>query len=273
MSNQEQIEQSGAIAGSGQRLRQARELAGLSVQDVASKLKMPARTIEALEREDYSQLGAPVFVRGQLRSYGRLLGLPPDILIETAGIAPVTPVELTPRTYTPKMQVIGEQLARRAVYIVLTIALVVPVWLAMNAQGNLGGKSTSLDVAVEPSPAPNAAAQPTQNAPLKASMAPTPAARPAAPALRIRAQDDAWINVTAPDGSTIDSLLLKAGEQRDYRAGQVGNMVLGNATSVVVEHNGQPVDTTQWQRGNVARFKVSSDAFPVPIEAAQSSQD
>ena len=61
--------------GCGARLRKAREAAGLSEADVADRLKMPVRVVRSLESEDWSRLGAPVFVRGQLRSYSRLLGL------------------------------------------------------------------------------------------------------------------------------------------------------------------------------------------------------
>ena len=63
------------LAGCGERLRLAREAAGLSVDDVAARLHMPARVVKSLEAEDWSRLGAPVFVRGQVRSYSRLLGL------------------------------------------------------------------------------------------------------------------------------------------------------------------------------------------------------
>jgi cytoskeleton protein RodZ len=58
----------GNAPGCGQRLRAAREAAGLSLHDVAGRLKMPVRIIEALEAEDWARIGAPVFVRGQLRS-------------------------------------------------------------------------------------------------------------------------------------------------------------------------------------------------------------
>ena len=61
--------------GCGSRLRQAREAAGLSQEDVAGRLKMPLRVVQSLENEDWDRLGAPVFVRGQLRSYSRLVGL------------------------------------------------------------------------------------------------------------------------------------------------------------------------------------------------------
>ena len=50
------------VAGCGRRLREAREAAGLSLADVGARLKMPVRVVESLEREDWSRLGAPVFV-------------------------------------------------------------------------------------------------------------------------------------------------------------------------------------------------------------------
>src|SRR5690606_24474157 len=97
-----------ANRGCGQRLRTAREAAGLSVQDVASRLKMPVRVVESLEAEDWSRLGAPVFIRGQLRSYARLLGLATDVVHVASGVEPVRPVELVPRTYVPRMRIIAE---------------------------------------------------------------------------------------------------------------------------------------------------------------------
>jgi cytoskeleton protein RodZ len=42
--------------------------------DVAAKLKLTARQIEALEQEDFSHLPSEVFVRGFVRNYARLVG-------------------------------------------------------------------------------------------------------------------------------------------------------------------------------------------------------
>src|SRR3546814_19980080 len=75
----------------GRRLRAAREAAGLSVAEVASRLKTPSRFIEALEAEEWDRIGAPVFVRGQLRSYSRLLGLPVQPVQMASGVAPIEP--------------------------------------------------------------------------------------------------------------------------------------------------------------------------------------
>ncbi len=54
-------------------LRTAREAQGLSVADVAAKLRMGARQIDAMERGDWASLPGLAFVRGAVRSYGRLL--------------------------------------------------------------------------------------------------------------------------------------------------------------------------------------------------------
>lgn len=61
------------VRGIGERLRQARVRAGISPAEAGAKLKMPTHVIEALEREDWARIGAPVFVRGHLRSYAKLL--------------------------------------------------------------------------------------------------------------------------------------------------------------------------------------------------------
>jgi len=65
----------------GKALREAREQLGLSVNDVANRIKFAARQIEALEADDYAQLPEAAFVRGFVRSYARLLELDPAHLV------------------------------------------------------------------------------------------------------------------------------------------------------------------------------------------------
>ena len=59
----------------GQRLKRGRELRGLSTAEVAASLKLSLRFIEAIEQDRYDHLPEPVFVRGYMRSYARLLQL------------------------------------------------------------------------------------------------------------------------------------------------------------------------------------------------------
>ncbi len=57
----------------GARLRQAREAMGLQINEVAQTLKLGARQVEALERDDWSALPGQTFVRGFVRNYSRLV--------------------------------------------------------------------------------------------------------------------------------------------------------------------------------------------------------
>jgi cytoskeleton protein RodZ len=68
-------------ANFGGRLKAAREAKNLAPADVASKLKLTARQVEALEQEDFGHLPSEVFVRGFVRNYARLVGIDPESLI------------------------------------------------------------------------------------------------------------------------------------------------------------------------------------------------
>jgi cytoskeleton protein RodZ len=247
-----------ADSGCGRRLRNAREAAGLSIDDVATRLRMPVRVVESLEAEDWNRLGAAVYVRGQLRSYSRLLGLSTETVQSAAGVARVEPVALVPRTYVPRMRIVAEQVARRLVYVVITAAIALPVWLATRPHlATDGAESASLDIPVT---AP-AARQPV---PLVASMAPVAQRAAAAPALELRLVEDSWVEITGSDGRVIEQSLLRAGTVRSFAAGEVGGMVVGNAAAVELKRNGAGQDLAPYLRANVARFTVSSDGSLAP---------
>ncbi len=55
-------------------LRARREAAGMSIEEAASALRLAPRQVAALESGDWGSLPGMAFVRGALRSYGRLLG-------------------------------------------------------------------------------------------------------------------------------------------------------------------------------------------------------
>jgi cytoskeleton protein RodZ len=59
--------------GIGARLSRAREERGLSVEECAERLYLPATVLQALEAEQFAVLGAGVYARGHLRRYAGLL--------------------------------------------------------------------------------------------------------------------------------------------------------------------------------------------------------
>jgi cytoskeleton protein RodZ len=68
-------------ATAGERLKAAREQAGMSVEDVSRQLKLAPRQILAIERDDHASLPGRTFVRGFVRNYARLLKLDADAVL------------------------------------------------------------------------------------------------------------------------------------------------------------------------------------------------
>ncbi len=59
----------------GERLRIGREAAGLDLNDVGTKTRIPLRHLEAIERGDYSALPSSTYALGFTRAYARAVGL------------------------------------------------------------------------------------------------------------------------------------------------------------------------------------------------------
>ncbi len=276
MSELEALDSAAAVApllqGCGTALRASREQAGITLAQAAGEVKMPVRVLHAIEQESWAELGAPVFLRGQLRSYARFLKVDLAPYLQHSSLDRVAPQELVSRAHTPRYQRLLESLARRAVYVVLTAAIAVPVWVAtqwdmeeLSPQRTAslevvtpGAGSGSLVPAVQ-----SDASSGEQASPVLASLSALP--RGATSGLRVRTSADSWIEVEGHAGASLDKGLLKAGEERSYRKGEVRRVVLGNAAAVEVQHAGRTVDLTPYQRANVVRFTVSSDGSLVPM--------
>lgn len=77
--------------GFGALLAAARESRGLTVAEMAERLKLTPRQIEALEAEDWTGLPDPVFVRGFVRNYAKIVGVATeDLMPAVNGVEAVT---------------------------------------------------------------------------------------------------------------------------------------------------------------------------------------
>ncbi|MGQ0798710.1 MAG: helix-turn-helix domain-containing protein [Pseudomarimonas sp.] len=116
----------------GTRLRAGRESLGLSAAETAIKLRVSLNIVEAIERDDLGRLGAPVYARGYLSSYARLVGLPIVVVnnaMQRQGDDPAP--QLQSASHVSHGRFLVDRYARRAASIVLTASIVVPViWLA-----------------------------------------------------------------------------------------------------------------------------------------------
>jgi cytoskeleton protein RodZ len=68
--------------GPGERLQAARIKNGLSLEDVANRMHLSSSILEALEDNNFDEITAPIFVKGYLRAYARIVSLSEDEMIE-----------------------------------------------------------------------------------------------------------------------------------------------------------------------------------------------
>ncbi|HXI14019.1 MAG TPA: helix-turn-helix domain-containing protein [Thermoanaerobaculia bacterium] len=68
----------GVTRSFGEELRKEREIRGVSIKEIADATKVSGRFLEAIERNNFDVLPAPVFTRGFVREYARYLGLNTD---------------------------------------------------------------------------------------------------------------------------------------------------------------------------------------------------
>ncbi|HTP40535.1 MAG TPA: RodZ domain-containing protein [Steroidobacteraceae bacterium] len=178
----------GGAPGPGARLRAARERLGLSVQQVADRLRLNPRVIEGIEADDYSAVGAPVYVRGHLRRVANLVG-ESEAEIEAlfrSGDAPKAMPDLT-RIVTQKYRGAQQQRQTRlgtwpTVIVGLLILLGGLVWWAMQQAPRAPSGTQVLELPVAGTSIPLA---PTQEGVAKqggsdvtSAAAPAPVSRP-----------------------------------------------------------------------------------------------
>ena len=69
------------MATLGQILKEAREKKGVTASQAAAATRMKIQTIEALERDDFSRIAAPMYAKGFIKLYAEYLGLDATPLI------------------------------------------------------------------------------------------------------------------------------------------------------------------------------------------------
>ncbi|MCP4981751.1 MAG: helix-turn-helix domain-containing protein [Gammaproteobacteria bacterium] len=67
--------------GPGERLQAARIQLGLSLDDVAGRMHLSTAILSAIEENNFEEITAPIFVKGYLRAYARIVSLDEDDMI------------------------------------------------------------------------------------------------------------------------------------------------------------------------------------------------
>lgn len=269
-------------ASVGQLLRDAREAQGVTLEEAAVRLRLMHRQIEAMERDDFESLGQPVFARGFVRNYARLLGLAPESLLARMDGAPAEPAAVSP--VEPPLQrswLMSPWLILSLLGLLLVVAVPVALYLWLNSEAGDGPiKQVPPLAQSHPAPAPVAATAPVA-APVEAAVpavqaAPTSPVAPAAagaeqvaaaapaaaePAaagsvLHLEFGDKSWTEIKDASGRMLLRQLNPADSRVDVHGQPPFDVVVGNASRVQMTYNGRPIDLQPFIDGTVARFTL-----------------
>jgi cytoskeleton protein RodZ len=223
----------------GEALRSAREAQGKSLDDAAMATRIRPSYLEALEQEQFGELGGSVYAKGFLRSYAGYLGVDPAPLLEAyrAQEAPAAPVfEHAPRAIgglgggrrRPSWLVVA--------IVAVTIILLVSLWGLLRPAPD----PTDAQPPFVTTPAPAGGGGPAGGT---ASPAPATTAGPARAApkdvtVTLRYAGASWTRVVA-DGRVAFEGTPGAGQRRRFTARRSLQLVLGYPAGVRLTVNGR----------------------------------
>ncbi len=221
----------------GPQLKSARERLGISTADAAKRLHMRTMFVEALERDDWKTVGEPVYVRGFLRNYARMLGLDPEMYVEAFNASRYaeqasTPLDLPASTSGGARWRYPWLLAALSAIALLLVVKVVWTMATPTATGH-----------AELHPDQAAAMSVSSTLPSNESGA-LAAARPSNQGvdLRLELTQTCWLSVSV-DGKRVVYETLPAGTVKEFHGVREITLRAGNAGGVVATMNGQPIGT------------------------------
>lgn len=259
----------------GHLLVEARERMGLSVDEVASRLRLMPRQVQALESGNVDALPGPAFVRGFLRNYAKLLQIDAEPLLEACRVhgPELSPSQIS--LHSENILIAGRERKGWTIYLAATVIviLVLVAWFAyMDFTSEKAAPQQSGPAAI-PHELPDTAVAPQPldvlPAPSAESVLPAPAgpaapqgavAEPAAAAntakLVLTPTQTSWVSVTDRDGKELFNRNVLTGSSETISGTPPLKLVIGNAAGMQLTFNGSTVDLAPHIRGNVARLTL-----------------
>ncbi len=246
----------------GEELRQEREIRRISLKEIADATKISKRFLEAIERNNYAILPAPVFTRGFVREYARYLGLNADDMVSRyMHFVRSAPDEdqVLPLVSHGKPKAIPHSYASVDRNVVIFVVLLVVfggfAWMIVGQmkkrENSQPAEISTTDIAGPASP----------QAPVTTTTATgAPPAETDAFTARVRIVEDSWI-VLEVDGEPVINDELKQGEDKTFRAKRsIRFRSIGNAAGIKLSINGVDLPSLG-DNGEVIKNKSYDLAF------------
>ena len=245
----------------GELLANRRRQLTFSIDEVATRVRLAPRQIEALEANDFGALPGMAIVRGFIRSYAKLLGMDPAPLVAMLANEPNPAFEpmvvrrplpaagFRSRRYAPPV------LHRRGARRLAGLAAVVLVFVGTLAF--IAYRNDWLQLPSLPS-LPSASDKPAAAVPASPPAQPAAREQPPAGALELKAREDSWVEVVAVSGERkLLSKLMKAGSTELVEISEPVMLLIGNAVGVDAILRGEPLNLKAAARDNVVKLSLN----------------
>ena len=122
-----------SLKTTGMLLREARENLELSIQEIASRLNLQTKIIQALEADDKSGLPTITYVKGYIRSYAKIVKLDADTLIRLYEDDVQAPPEILPDVKIHTQASSSDKPVKAVTYLLIfSLILLVLAWWQSN---------------------------------------------------------------------------------------------------------------------------------------------
>ncbi|MGY3948197.1 helix-turn-helix domain-containing protein [Aeromonas allosaccharophila] len=132
-------------AGPGQLLRNAREQLGWTREQVASRIHLRLTLIAAIESDTYDKHTSHTFIRGYLRTYAKLVGIPEETILaayDKLGLTPPDNIDMQSFSRRSRQQANDSRLKVVTWLVILVlIALSVAWWWQSTARRSAGDEA------------------------------------------------------------------------------------------------------------------------------------
>lgn len=231
----------------GERFRAAREARGLSLSDVAEQIRIRSVYLGAIEDENWSAIGAPVYIRGFLRTYARFLGLDPEETVAEFNGSSAAVLEPSAAAAAGEAYAVAGRSSRSLSPVIWVATLVAIVLVAFVFYNELTLRSRvtaeSAVTAGSASPLPsNATGSPEPGVPIAGAVAATPAAPSPGPSghwLQVTLSSPSWLRIIV-DGNVSMEGTFPAGTVKEFH-GKRAVLRIGNAGGVEVSVDGKTI--------------------------------
>ena len=116
--------------GPGERLQAARIKKSLSLEDVANRMHLSASILAAIEENNFDEITAPIFVKGYLRAYARIVSLSEDEMIQQYidFYSEEDPPINSTSTMVPELSVADARIKWTTYLVVVVLAVLLAAW-------------------------------------------------------------------------------------------------------------------------------------------------